>query len=98
MAKLETLIITKEGYIFLRNRGRKKLLLKPLTKEQEIKAWNERTFKNLGADNNKYPLYENEIRIDKHSFNQHVEKIAIILKENNLPYRQDGFIEECCNV
>lgn len=96
--KLETLIITKEGYIFLRNRGRKKLLLQPLTKEQEIKAWNERISKNLGANNTKYPISENEIRIDKYSFNQQIEAIAIILKENNLPYRQDGFVEECCNV
>lgn len=91
--KNETIIITKEAWCFLKNENRKKAGCAPLNEEQLEKCWG-RMYRNNGANYEQYPIADNEIRIERDSFNFRLEQVIEMLTENGYTFRQDGFIAE----
>lgn len=92
--KHETIIITKEAWCFLRNENRKKAGCVSLNEEQLEKCWARIRYRNHGANSEKYPIADNEIRIDCDSFNFRLEQVKEMLTANGYTFRQDGFIVE----
>lgn len=93
--KAETIVITKEAWLFLRQENRKKAGCAPLNQEQLEKAWTRvARFRNNGASYEEYPIADNEIRIMRGSFNFTLEQMKEKLKANGFTVRQDGFIAE----
>ena len=87
--KHETIIIEKEGWEFIKNLSRTLGGFKPLSQEQLDRIWKRDDFKN-GAGK-KYPITENEIRINPDSFGIRWDKVKALLKENGFKIRQDGY-------
>lgn len=95
-AKLETLIITKEGWkhLYQYNRKRKGCSLIPEDKLET--SWNRNSrYNNGGASKKTHPIADNEYRMTVDTFGISCDKAKVILKDAGLSYRQDGFIEEC---
>lgn len=90
--KLETIIISKEAWKFLRNKNRTMQGFTALTDEQLGKAWSEIRFRNDGASYETYPIKENEVRIEKDTFSIRWDNIKDMLKDNGFDYRTDGFV------
>ena len=91
--RLETIIISKEAWKFLRQEDRKKANCRLLTDEGLEKIW-KRIWRNFGASNETHPIGENEVRIERDTFNQRWDRVKEILKENGFEYRTDGFVVE----
>ena len=91
--RLETIIISKEAWKFLRQEDRKKANCRLLTDEELEKSW-KRIWRNFGASNETHPIGEDEVRIERDTFNQRWDRVKEILKENGFEYRTDGFIQE----
>lgn len=91
--RLETIIISKEAWKFLRQEDRKKANCRLLTDEELEKCW-KRIWRNSGASNETYPIGEDEVRIERDTFNQRWDRVKEILKENGFEYRTDGFVVE----
>ena len=87
--KHETIIIEKEGWEFLKNLSRTSKGFKALSQEQLDKSWDRDDFKNGGGK--KYPIADNEIRIDPDSFAIRWDKVKQLLKDNGFNQRQDGY-------
>lgn len=96
--KLETLVITKEAWKFLRKYSCTSRGFKEPTDEQLEKTWNRMDFKNGGAYSKTYPIAENEIRIESDSFAIRWEKVKELLAENGFGFRSDGFIQEAMYI
>ena len=78
--KLETIVITKEAYLFLKQENRKKAGCDPLNQEQLERVWARVSrFRNNGASYEKHPIAENEIRIMRGSFNFTLEQMKELL-------------------
>lgn len=92
--KLETIIISKEAWKFLRNKNRTMQGFTALNDEQLEKSWNRIRLKNLGANTKTYPIEENEIRIDRDCVSIRFELVKSILNNEGFSYREDGFIQE----
>lgn len=91
--KHETIIIEKEGWEFLKNQSRTLKGFEPLSQEQLDKIWKrEYEFRNGGGE--KYPISENEIRIEPDSFALRWDKVKQLLKDNGFKQRQDGYVVE----
>lgn len=95
-AKLETLVITKEGWKHLYQFNRKRKGCKPLTEEQLEGSWKRGLrFHNGGASSKTHPIAEDEVRITVDTFGIRCDNAKEILKEAGFTFRTDGFIEEC---
>ena len=92
--KLETIIINKEAWKFLRNKNRTTQGFIALTDEQLEKAWNKMRFRNQGASNQTYPINENEVRLTRDSFSLRWDNIKDMLNDEGFGYREDGFVQE----
>ena len=92
--KLETIIINKEAWKFLRNKNRTTQGFTALTDEQLEKAWSKMRFRNQGASNQTYPINENEIRLMRDSFSLRWDNIKDMLNDEGFGYREDGFVQE----
>ena len=88
----ETIIVTKDGWKFLRNLNRTTQGYSELTDEQLDRIWDNTTIKNNGANPKTHPISENEIRIDDYMFSIKWDKIKEIIYKNNLEWRKDGFM------
>ena len=93
--KLETLVIKKDAYFFLKNWNRQTQGFSPLDNEQLEKFWTRLRYRNQGASNKEHPIAENEIRITKDTFGVRIEYVKAVLNKNGHTYRQDNFIQEC---
>ena len=92
--KLETIIISKEAWKFLRNKNKTMQGFTALNDEHLEKCWNRIRLKNLGANTQTYPVEENEIRIDRDCVSIRFELVKSILNNEGFSYREDGFIQE----
>lgn len=92
--KLETIIISKEAWKYLRNKNRITKGFAALIDEQLEKAWSKIRWRNGGASNETYPIKENEVRIERDTFSIRWDSIKDTLKDNCFDYRIDGFIQE----
>lgn len=92
--KLETIIINKEAWKFLRNKNRTTQGFIALTDEQLEKAWNKMRFRNQSASNQTYPINENEVRLTRDSFSLRWDNIKDMLNDEGFGYREDGFVQE----
>ena len=90
--KLETIIINKEAWKFLRNKNRTMQGFTALNDEQLEKAWSKLRWRNNGASNETYPIKENEVRIERNTFSIRWDNIKYMLKDNGFDYRTDGFV------
>jgi hypothetical protein len=90
--KVETIVVERDGWEFLKNKSRTDKGFSPLTKEQLDRSWERDDFKNGGGK--KYPIADNEIRISYSSFNIRWDTIKDLLTENGFKWRQDGFCFE----
>lgn len=93
--KLETLIITKEGWKHLYQFNRKRKGCQPIPEDKLENSWKRWSCRNGGASSKTHPIADNEIRITVDTFGIRCDKAKEILKEAGLTYRTDGFIEEC---
>lgn len=96
MAKLETIVIEKEGWEFLTNYSRTSRGFAPLAQAQLDRVWSRDNFKN-GAGK-KYPIADNEIRIDPDTFAIKWEKVKTLLAENGYKQRQDGYMVDTISL
>lgn len=94
--KNETIIITKEGFFFLKNASRRKAGCQELSLEKLEQWWARMRYRNGGASNIKHPINDNEVRVSKDSFNFRLDEVKAMLHAEGLTFRQDGFIEEGC--
>ena len=92
--KLETIVISKNAWKFLRNKNRTMRGFTVLTDEQLEKSWNKICMKNLGANPKTHPIEDNEIRISRDCVSIKFEIIKSMLKDEGFGYREDGFIQE----
>lgn len=90
--KLETIIINKEAWKFLRNKNRTMQGFTALTDEILKKEWSKLRWRNDGASYETYPIKENEVRIEKDTFSIRWDNIKDMLKDNGFDYRTDGFV------
>ena len=95
--KNETIVITKEGWFFLKQENRKKAGCQLMTQEQLEKAFGRIQYRNDGAGKD-HPIVDNEIRISKGSFNFRLEQMKQMLKDNGFDFREDGFVIEGINL
>lgn len=96
--RLETLIITKDAWIFLRQKQRQKYNCKQLTDEQIAKDFDRLRFRNHGANSKTHPIADNEVRITRDSFCFSLEDIKTLLDIMNFEVRNDGFVVNCLYV
>lgn len=96
--KLETIIITKDAWKFLRNKSRTMKGYSILSEEALNKCLSQVKLLNDGANPETHPINDNEIRIDKECFSIELDKIKNLLNENGFGYRQDGFELNCICV
>ena len=89
----ETIIITKEAWKFMWNFERAADGYKPCTDAQLENIWN-RCFRNKGANPATHPIADNEIRVDRDSFNMRFDGVKSTLDANGFGWRVDGFIAE----
>lgn len=89
----ETIIITKNAWKFMRNFERELHGFNPISNEQLDKIWGKITLRNGGANPKDFPIAENEIRVDKDTFNCKWENVKVTLSESGFDYRKDGFTE-----
>lgn len=92
--KLETIIINKEAWKFLRNKNRTMQGFTALNDEQLEKSWSKIRMKNLGANPKTHPIEDNEIRISRDCVSIRFETIKSMLNDKGFGYREDGFIQE----
>lgn len=101
VVKLETMIITKDAWVFLKQQQRKKLNCTPISNERIEEQFNrikKRRLDNQGASNEDYPLSENEIRITNSSFCFNLKDVKTLLEMFGYEYRADGFVQEALNL
>ena len=92
--KNETIIINKETWIFLRNYERTIDGYPELTERQIERVWNGMSIKNRGANPKTHPIADNEIRVDRDSFELKWDAIRSLITDNGFTYREDGFVAE----
>ena len=93
--KYETIIISKEAWKFLNNFNRESKGFKALPDERLNAIWlrmRAHRVHNGGANPATHPVDENEIRIDRNSFDIKWDKVKQILASKNFEYRQDGYV------
>lgn len=88
----ETIIITKDAWAFMWNYERQAHGFKPCSDEQLNKIWGKMCYRNRGANPATHPIDDNEIRVDRDTFNMRFEKVKSTLAANGFEYRQDGFV------
>ena len=89
----ETIIITKEAWVFIGNWDRTRLGHKPMNDKFIEHMWTQ-AFRNGGANQATHPISDNEIRVDCDSFMARLADVKEHLQNNGYTYRQDGFITE----
>lgn len=92
--KTKTIIITKEGWKFLKNYDRSIRNYSKHSEEWLEKMWHQierNGFKNDGANSKEYPIASNEIRVDNDSFNMSLDIAKNVLVANGFNYREDGY-------
>lgn len=87
----ETIVVKKDAWMFLWNYERILKGYKEVTEEQLNRIWNKIPFLNGDASKDKFPILENEIRIDKNNFGFEMEKIKDVLTQNGFDFREDGY-------
>ena len=88
----ETIIISKEAWKFMSNFSRENGGFRPLPEERLEWIWKRIYIRNGGANPETHPIGEDEIRINRDTFNMSWEDVRQILNDSGFEYRQDGFI------
>ena len=94
----ETIIIHKNGWKFMWNTEREKHGFAALSNEQLERIWSKIVSKNRGANPATHPISNDEIRIDKDTFNMKWEDVKETLSNNGHAVRDDGFVAEGYNM
>lgn len=90
----ETIITTKEAWKFMWNFEREADGYKPCSDEQLNRIWDRMCNRNRGANPATHPIRENEIRLDRDSFDMRFESVKSTLVANGFECRTDGFVAE----
>ena len=89
----ETIILTKEAWVLIKNWERASHGYKKLPDSFVEHVWAQ-AFRNGGANSATHPISDNEIRVSRDSFSISLEEVKAELEKAGYGYRQDGFIEE----
>lgn len=88
---LETIIIKKDAWAYLRNLDRTTRGYSELSEEQLERSWNRIPYRNNGANPDTHPIADDEIRIDKGHFGFPLERVKEIIREQQFEWRRDGY-------
>lgn len=87
-----TLIITKEGFFFIKNEIKKSISGKPHSTGFLEREWRRAAGHNP-ANREKYPIGANETRIVDGDFRLNQDEIKELLDANGFSYRDDGYVQ-----
>ena len=92
--KHETIIISKEAWEFMKNFEREVHGYRIFNREWLDKLWSRMYCRNGGANPATHPIKEDEVRVDRDSFNIRFENVKSELTAHGFNYRSDGFVAE----